>query len=314
MNSVPAEDRGQASGHAGHVPERRHGAVDRHLLQPDDRGPGRPPADHDARAPHGRGREARRGRPGRRRAARRQPVRRLPRLQPDADLARASTGSTACRRPTAAEITGKTFFPDLISKPFIDGLRIAFSFSFLLFLHRRLGRRGGWARHETTPRAEPSVSEALEEVAAVVTRQHDVDRARRPRGRRHHPDAAVLRAARARHAGGPLGRRRPPLRARRPRAGRPHPPAPGPPRPRPRADRPGPAGRGPPGELRAEWRSGEPSTARREEILTEAIDINNSLRAQVRARQSALDGFADQLEDKARLYRKVAKELRDLAT
>ena len=67
-------------------------------------------------------------------------------------------------------------------------------------------------------------------------------------------------------------------------------------------------------ELRAEWRSGEPSTARREELLTEAIDINNSLRAQVRARQSALAGFADQLEEKARLYRKVAKELRDLAT
>ena len=68
------------------------------------------------------------------------------------------------------------------------------------------------------------------------------------------------------------------------------------------------------GELRAEWRSGEPSTARREELLAEAIDINNSLRAQVRARQSALAGFADQLEEKARLYRKVAKELRDLAT
>ena len=82
--------------HAGDVPERRDGAVDRHLLQPDDRRAVGPSADHDARAPHGRGREPRRRRPGRRRAARRQPLRRLPRLQPDADAARRAR---ARRRP-----------------------------------------------------------------------------------------------------------------------------------------------------------------------------------------------------------------------
>jgi DNA-binding transcriptional MerR regulator len=62
-------------------------------------------------------------------------------------------------------------------------------------------------------------------------------------------------------------------------------------------------------ELRAEWQA-DASTPRKEEILAEATDINNSLRAQVKARIDALNAFADELEEKARTYRKVARELR----
>jgi DNA-binding transcriptional MerR regulator len=62
-------------------------------------------------------------------------------------------------------------------------------------------------------------------------------------------------------------------------------------------------------ELREEWHS-DATPQRREQILAEAMEINNSLRAQVRARQAALDDFAAELEEKARLHRKVARELR----
>jgi hypothetical protein len=63
----------------------------------------------------------------------------------------------------AAVITGKTFFPELISQPFIDGLRIAFSFSLILFL---LAAWASWLRGPATPAegAEGEVSESVEEV------------------------------------------------------------------------------------------------------------------------------------------------------
>jgi hypothetical protein len=62
----------------------------------------------------------------------------------------------------AAEITGKQFFPELISTPFIDGLRIAFSFSLFLFL---LAAWVSWMRGPTLPSEddEGEASDALEE-------------------------------------------------------------------------------------------------------------------------------------------------------
>ena len=62
----------------------------------------------------------------------------------------------------AQEITGKTFFPNLISEPFIDGLRIAFSFSFILCI---MAAWASWRRGAVPARAEfeGDVSEALEE-------------------------------------------------------------------------------------------------------------------------------------------------------
>jgi DNA-binding transcriptional MerR regulator len=62
-------------------------------------------------------------------------------------------------------------------------------------------------------------------------------------------------------------------------------------------------------EMRAEWRAGA-SPARQQELLAEATDINNSLRAQVKARSAALQSFADELEETARRYRRIARELR----
>jgi hypothetical protein len=45
----------------------------------------------------------------------------------------------------AATLTGKTFFPSLISKPFIDGLRITFTASLLMMIVAAMAswRRGG---------------------------------------------------------------------------------------------------------------------------------------------------------------------------
>jgi EmrB/QacA subfamily drug resistance transporter len=61
----------------------------------------------------------------------------------------------------AAEITGKSFFPELISEPFIDGLRIAFTFSLVLFL---LAAAASWMRGAMPPGPlDDDVGEALEE-------------------------------------------------------------------------------------------------------------------------------------------------------
>jgi MFS family permease len=65
--------------------------------------------------------------------------------------------------PNAATITGKRFFPELISTPFIDGLRIAFTFSLLLFL---LAAWASWKRGAMPrPEEEPAVREMWEEAA-----------------------------------------------------------------------------------------------------------------------------------------------------
>ena len=67
-------------------------------------------------------------------------------------------------------------------------------------------------------------------------------------------------------------------------------------------------------ELRAEWRSDEPVDGPARRSSPRRSTSTTASGAQVRARQGALASFADGLEEKARLYRKVAKELRDLAT
>jgi EmrB/QacA subfamily drug resistance transporter len=55
----------------------------------------------------------------------------------------------------AADITGKHFFPELISKPFTDGLRIAFSASLLMCL---IAAWASWMRgaHTVAPQDEPT--------------------------------------------------------------------------------------------------------------------------------------------------------------
>ena len=71
------------------------------------------------------------------------------------------TGLQGVPPEKAAEITGKTFFPELISEPFIDGLRIAFTFSLVLFV---LAAAASWMRGAMPPApVDDDVGEALEE-------------------------------------------------------------------------------------------------------------------------------------------------------
>jgi MerR family transcriptional regulator, repressor of the yfmOP operon len=60
-------------------------------------------------------------------------------------------------------------------------------------------------------------------------------------------------------------------------------------------------------EMRQEWKAGA-SPARQEEL--QATDLNRSLRAQVQARSAALQAFADELDETARRYRRIARDLR----
>ena len=62
-------------------------------------------------------------------------------------------------------------------------------------------------------------------------------------------------------------------------------------------------------ELRVEWQGGALDGRRQQEILAEAMEINATMRAQVRRRIDALQAFADELEEKARRYREFSREL-----
>ena len=117
-------------GDAGDIHELGIRALDRDLLLADGRsasparlpatlsqGPRRPGCPAVCRPSRGR------ASPGR------DPVRRVPRVQPDEDPARIRTCSQSVGPAHAATLTGKTFFPNLISGPFHFGLVIAFSAS-----------------------------------------------------------------------------------------------------------------------------------------------------------------------------------------
>ena len=67
----------------------------------------------------------------------------------------------------AAIITGQAFFPGLISKPFIDGLRIAFTFSLVLYIAAAIASwlRGGKYVH--TDDAD-SVGDEIQAIEGVL--------------------------------------------------------------------------------------------------------------------------------------------------
>ena len=67
-------------------------------------------------------------------AARVGAVRRVPRLQPDRTPASARTCSRRSRRANRATLTGRSFFPHLISGPFRSGLHEAFAFAIIACL------------------------------------------------------------------------------------------------------------------------------------------------------------------------------------
>jgi MerR family transcriptional regulator, repressor of the yfmOP operon len=58
-------------------------------------------------------------------------------------------------------------------------------------------------------------------------------------------------------------------------------------------------------KLRAEFRSGDVPTQRREQIVREAIDINAKLRQRVSERVANMERFLDELEAKSRRYNEV---------
>jgi DNA-binding transcriptional MerR regulator len=62
-------------------------------------------------------------------------------------------------------------------------------------------------------------------------------------------------------------------------------------------------------ELRTEWHGGA-RPERQEEILAEAVKINERLRQQVREKRAKLDEFTAELDAKARRYRELARRSR----
>ena len=86
------------------------------------------------------------------------PVRRLPGLQPDPAPARAARARRAARRTTRRRSPGSSFFPNLISGPFQDGLHAAFLFAIVACLIAAAASllRGGRMVHDELP--EPAAA------------------------------------------------------------------------------------------------------------------------------------------------------------
>ncbi|MCP9965250.1 MFS transporter [Actinomadura madurae] len=162
MNAVPG---GPARGrvrHARHLHERRHGAVHRRVLLADDRRAVRhAAADADAGADRAR-RPGGPGRAGGRAPAGRHAVRRLPRLQPDPEPARAVPRPRRLAPDDVATLTGRSYFPHLISEPFHHGLVIVFGMAIAMSLVAALVSllRGRRYVHDDDVRADPEPQEA----------------------------------------------------------------------------------------------------------------------------------------------------------
>jgi MerR family transcriptional regulator, repressor of the yfmOP operon len=62
-------------------------------------------------------------------------------------------------------------------------------------------------------------------------------------------------------------------------------------------------------ELRSEFRSGHAPRERQEQILREAMDINDRLRREIKEKLSRAQRFLDELETKARRYRAAVRDL-----
>ena len=62
-------------------------------------------------------------------------------------------------------------------------------------------------------------------------------------------------------------------------------------------------------QLRSEFRAGRSSRDRQEQILTEAIQINDRLRHDVKEKLARTHRFLEELERKARRYRTAMREL-----
>ena len=65
--------------------------------------------------------------------------------------------------------------------------------------------------------------------------------------------------------------------------------------------------------IRDEYRGGKPTSRRRQELLAEAIQINNTLRERVRDKVSRIGGFLEELDAKAVRYRQLVEEIDETA-
>jgi len=61
--------------------------------------------------------------------------------------------------------------------------------------------------------------------------------------------------------------------------------------------------------IRDEYRGGKPTSRRRRELLSEAIEINDQLRERVRQKVSRIAGFLEELDAKAVRYRQLTDEI-----
>ena len=100
-------------------------------------------------------------------AAGRDAVRVVPRLQPDADAARPARPRTRCPPARRATLTGRSFFPHLISAPFHTALVYAFAFAIVACLVAAVASllRGGKYHHEDHAALE---GEAVEPVPSGI--------------------------------------------------------------------------------------------------------------------------------------------------
>ena len=161
MGSVPAQPARRGLGHALDLPELRHRAVDRRVLLAHDRRAGQPPPGDAGQRPAPARRAARRRAPDRRPAAGVVAVRRGPRREPDA----APAGRPAApwpRLPAAARqtLTGREFFPGLISGPFQHGLVIVFALAAVLSVLAALASALRGARPAPAPATPASPAPA----------------------------------------------------------------------------------------------------------------------------------------------------------
>ena len=134
-------------GHEHDLPELGPGALHRHLLHPDHRGPLRPPAGRPGQRPHRARCPGGDGPIDLAPPAGLDALRRLPRLQPGVHL----LGPHVLAQLTPgqrATVTGERFFPSLITNSFKDGLHAAFDFAIVMCL---AGAACSWTRGGKRP-------------------------------------------------------------------------------------------------------------------------------------------------------------------
>ncbi len=100
----------------------------------------------------------------RERAADREPVLRVPRLQSDQGTARPDRGLQQLCPSQQAYVTGRTFFPKLIEQPFASGLHLAFTFAAIVTAVAIIASalRGQRYLHATEPAADELADGAAE--------------------------------------------------------------------------------------------------------------------------------------------------------